>query len=266
MIKPTIHVMIDIETLGLRPGALVWQIGVVHFVPEYYPNKNMFQEEKKWNIDLSSAMEHGCIDASTLEYWLKKGFPSAENKVGMELALTELAMWFLDRKMERSEAQLAVWAKGPAFDLVQLEHQYCERDLWCPCPWSYRDHRDVRTILDLADVDGAEHTYGTQHDALDDAKSQALAVSAAYHRLRLVPRGYGIRHTSSLVPSDDGGGVSNSTSTGKILDTKRQLHIKGMRFPTSELDPPPFYDPEWDNPHEVSRSAYPDSRPNGIGD
>lgn len=181
MIKPTTHIMIDIETLGLRPGAVVWQIGALHFIPELYPNKEMFKNEWSWTIDLASAMEHGVIEAGALEMWLKIGFSFHEKRVGMELALCELSAWILEIQRSHPGTQLSVWAKGPSFDLVQLEYQYHTRNL--ACPWSFRDHRDVRTIIDLADVDASDHIFGTKHYALDDCKSQALAVGDAYGRL-----------------------------------------------------------------------------------
>lgn len=73
-----------------------------------------------------------------------------------------------------------IWAKPPSFDLVLLEaaFQRCSINI----PWHYRTPRDCRTLFDIT---GAKQPdVGTAHNALDDAKSQALGVIEAYRILR----------------------------------------------------------------------------------
>ncbi len=166
--------MIDIETLGTAPGSVILSIGAVAFDAE----TGEFGEEFYATIDLQSAVAAGLtIDMSTLKWWMEQ----SEEARTFAFAGERLLGWALGgfgdyiRRVDAAR----VWAKTLAFDLVLLESAF--RACSIPIPWHYRTPRDCRTLFDITGA--TQPDVGTAHNALDDAKSQALGVVDAYHIL-----------------------------------------------------------------------------------
>src|SRR5689334_2386965 len=107
------HCMIDLETLGTGPEALIVSIGAVKFDPA--------DDEAKWDcfhvaIEPSSAQRAGLkIDASTVMWWLAEERASARSAmldmrlVDVASALEGFAMWY-------GVDSLPTWGNGAAFD------------------------------------------------------------------------------------------------------------------------------------------------------
>lgn len=71
------RVMVDIETLGVEPGAAIVSIGAVRFGP------GGLGETFERSIDLKSCEFRGLqIDAETLEWWLNQGEVAREQLIG----------------------------------------------------------------------------------------------------------------------------------------------------------------------------------------
>jgi exodeoxyribonuclease VIII len=157
------QIMLDIETLGTRPGSAIVSIGAVKFgggqiVGEFYER-----------IDMQSAMDIGLtVDASTIAWWLKQGdaaraeLTKPAKRIGH--ALEAFAYWIKD-----SEAE--VWGNGVGFDNVLLATAYAHAQL--PQPWVHWNDRCYRTMKALHTQIPMERA-GTHHHALDDAKFQAV--------------------------------------------------------------------------------------------
>ena len=163
--------MIDIETLGTAPGSVVLSIGAVAFDAE----TGEFGEEYYAAIDPHSAVAAGLkIDVSTVLWWMEQSEEARKAAFSGECLLSWALVEFGDY-VRRVEAR-RVWAKPPSFDLVLLESAFraCAIDI----PWHYRTPRDCRTLFDLTHA--TQPDVGTAHNALDDAKSQALGVIDAY--------------------------------------------------------------------------------------
>lgn len=167
--------MIDIETLGNRPGSVILSIGAVAFDAD----TGEIGEEFYAAIDPETASKVGLTtDISTMLWWMKQSEAAREaafsGKRSINMALTELSIFVKWQEPSR------VWAKPPSFDLVMLEAAFraCDQDI----PWHFRVHRDCRTIFDITGTKQPE--VGTAHNALDDAKAQALGVTEAYRKLR----------------------------------------------------------------------------------
>ncbi|WP_165130382.1 3'-5' exonuclease [Affinirhizobium rhizoryzae] len=167
--------MIDIETLGNRPGGVILSIGAVAFDAD----TGEIGEEFYAAIDPETSSKVGLTtDISTMLWWMKQSEAAREEafsgKHSINMALTELSIFVKWQEPSR------VWAKPPSFDLVMLEAAFraCDQDI----PWHFRVHRDCRTIFDITGTKQPE--VGTAHNALDDAKAQALGVIEAYRKLR----------------------------------------------------------------------------------
>jgi exodeoxyribonuclease VIII len=169
------HVMVDCETLGLRAGSVVLSIGATIFLED---DKEAGGRTFYQNVDVLSSILYGLtIDVSTVDWWRKQS-PEARAAlterpaVPLGAALATFSEWWGLVGGDR------VWANGPLADVVWLEHAYAA--VGVTPPWTYRQVRDYRTVVDLMDPDGivrqAVGLTGAAHDALADAVYQARVV------------------------------------------------------------------------------------------
>ncbi|SER58496.1 3'-5' exonuclease [Rhizobium sp. NFR03] len=166
--------MIDIETLGSRPGSVILSIGAVTFDAE----TGQLGDEFYSAIDPETAVSIGLTtDVATMMWWMKQSEDARRAAFCGERHLAPVLIEFAE--FVRSADASRVWAKPPSFDLVLLEAAF--RACILPVPWHFRTHRDCRTIFDLTNT--KQPDVGTAHNALDDAKGQALGVIAAYSTL-----------------------------------------------------------------------------------
>lgn len=181
------HLMVDLETMGKKPGAPIVSVGGVFFDPasgktgaEYYQV-----------INLESSMSFGARpDASTILWWLKQS-PEARSAIVVDdtVGLVEALERFLDFIAENAangSRTVQLWGNGSSFDCSLLEAAFELADTPFPIPhWNYRD---VRTVVELGKAVGLNSRYeipfeGEQHNALADARHQVKYVSAIWQRL-----------------------------------------------------------------------------------
>ena len=174
----TRHAMVDIETLGSRPGAVIASIGAVAFTPEGVV------AEFECNVSLHGQQEAGLhMDPDTVLWWMRQSDAAREQtfrKVGAPLfnALTDLAAFASDEGVQD------YWSHGATFDLVLL-HEASIKVGAPPMIKDFRRARDTRTLFEITGVN--PRTFmgtGTAHNAVDDARAQALAVIESWRILR----------------------------------------------------------------------------------
>lgn len=176
------HVMIDIETLGARPGSVIATIGAVAFDPVAGTIDDVGIHVL---VDVVDAQRRGLrIEADTFLWWLKQSTEArdaliAYNPLSLISALGELSAFC------RLHDTIHPWGHGVGFDIVLLESAYFA----CgdTAPWKFWNARDTRTIFALTGINPKEffEPGATAHNALDDARAQAKAVIAAYAKLGL---------------------------------------------------------------------------------
>lgn len=172
------HLMVDIETLGSRPGAAIASIGAVVFTEDGVVS------EFETTVDIEGQRELGLkFDASTILWWLqqpKEAINATFARRGPSLftALSDLAIFAAD------EGVVDYWSHGATFDLVLLN----EASLITGAPplvKDFRRARDTRTLFEITDVNPKTFMgTGTAHNAVDDARAQALAVIESWRVLR----------------------------------------------------------------------------------
>ena len=167
------HCMIDLETLSTNLNAAILTLGAVIFDP--FTNDPM--QELYIRIKLEEQEELGAeIDPNTIEWWSKQQPEIIEEAFGEENRITiQEAMsqfhkfaWNCDK----------FWSHGATYDLIILQLMF--KQVVLAYPWSYYDMRDTRTLFDLAD---AEMPQAQKHNALEDAKRQAIGVRNVYKKL-----------------------------------------------------------------------------------
>ncbi len=184
------HLMVDLETMGKKPGAPIVSVGAVFFDPA----SGLTGAEYYQVINLESSMSFGARpDASTILWWLKQS-PEARSAIVVDdtVGLVEALEQFLDFIAENAangSRTVQLWGNGSSFDCSLLEAAFELADTPFPIPhWNYRD---VRTVVELGKAVGLNARYdipfeGDQHNALADAHHQVKYVSAIWQRLTAI--------------------------------------------------------------------------------
>lgn len=171
--------MIDLETLGTRPGCVIRSIGALFFDPR----SQALGPEFYVNVDRASCEQVGLkVDANTEAWWQRQ---SAAARAALEVdpkpltdALWSFTSWWQSHGGER------VWSHGANFDQPILEACYAAAGMISP--WSFWNSRCTRTMFDIAQVDGRKMSKGeTKHNAVDDARMQARAVQMCMARITI---------------------------------------------------------------------------------
>ena len=152
--------MIDIETIGVAPGATILTIAAQSFDPlgTGYYNKQYYAR-----ITLES-QENRTIDQSTIDWWATQPEAQAEafceeGRIDLDQALDSLGKLIWHSNF--------IWCQGPTFDCTILEHAYKSYNK--PIPWQYYKVRDSRTVFSL--WPGLPKPP-TSHHALEDCRRQ----------------------------------------------------------------------------------------------
>ena len=164
------NIMLDLETMGNGSNAAIVAIGAVAFDIRKRELGTTFYRV----VTLDSSMaEGGVCDASTIMWWLsqseeaRSAIGSYSGAVTINEALAHFECWYTQVAADDGE----VWGNGATADNVWLANAY--RRVGLRVPWSYRKDRCYRTVKALH-PEVERKPYGIAHNALDDAKGQAL--------------------------------------------------------------------------------------------
>lgn len=184
-------VMLDLETLGTKPGCVVLSIGALVFEPmanelpkpgdtgkAFYQNLTIFDQ-------LLLGLE---VEPDTLHWWRSKSEEAKQaltsDQITLAGGLFRFVTW-LGNLPGKDKGK--VWAKSPDFDCAVLEE--AARRVGVNLPWTFRDKADLRTLTHVGYVSGKvagnpPAPTGTKHNALDDCFTQAAEVQYVIGRLR----------------------------------------------------------------------------------
>lgn len=162
--------MLDLETLGTRHDALIIQIGACYF------DRMTGEIGETFKRTISSPLasrEKFSMDLETIRWWMgqseeaRKSVMYGNDLLGGALVQLKSFLWGDDT---------LVWSHA-TFDMPILQHAF---DVFGIKELPYRNMRDLRTLMDLADLSKLKRErFGIHHDALDDAKYQvSYAVDA----------------------------------------------------------------------------------------
>ena len=169
-LEDCLHISLDIETLGTKPGCKVLSIGACV----------VGDAERQFYTEVCPDMQRGEVNPSTGAWW--------ENQPGGQLflascqyggrsmrgALGKLADWL--EEVQLPNKPLRIWTRGQ-FDLPILEWHYNAEGL--EVPWHYWESMDLRTAMAMFPRVSVPRDPDElpAHHALGDAKYQALCVT-----------------------------------------------------------------------------------------
>ena len=165
-------VMVDLETLGTGPGCAILSIGAVAFDLD----AGRLGAEFHTLVSTTSCREFGLREeGDTRDWWARQSV--AARKVVEEASTCDVS---LTTALERLAAfirshggapRVRLWGNGADFDNAILADLY--RRVGHQPPWNFWNSRCFRTLKSLASGHEPDRE-GTHHNALDDARHQAL--------------------------------------------------------------------------------------------
>jgi hypothetical protein len=168
--------MLDLETLGTRPGCVILTLGAVKFDPYSLqePGPGIYF---RVDVDEQTALGRE-VQEDTLAWWISQADDIREEALGEQ---DRVSLDTLDRDLNRFLVGANnIWAQGPLFDFAILENLY--RQMGWPTPWQYWQIRDSRTLFGVHGDPRVKGKAGL-HNALEDCVSQATAVQQIYNKL-----------------------------------------------------------------------------------
>ena len=131
-------------------------------------------------LDVSEQIERGRKPTGdTIKWWMAQS--DAAKRVFHEKAkpakevLTLFSQWYASdgtlKGVNPVKNRAYVWGNGSTFDISILENIF--RDYGIECPWGYNKPMDLRTFKRFKASGQQVVKSGVNHNALDDATSQA---------------------------------------------------------------------------------------------
>lgn len=179
--KNELHVMLDLETLGVCKNAVITKIAAVVFDI----NTGETNEQFTATVNAKSAVE---ADA-TIQWWLqqdekviKENFITAlEGGTLLAETLDQFSDFIKSIKANHDTRFCFLWGNGASADIAWLSSAYgaCHKAI----PWEYWNERDVRTLVWMAEslkkcyAKRDEKFEGNKHDPLQDCLHQIKYVA-----------------------------------------------------------------------------------------
>lgn len=177
-------IILDLETLGTKPGCPIIEIGACAVDPAGGAivanfSRRIECDYKHWEVRMLGETDAECtgMDKATAAWWSS----DAEKRetlrrimaggVGLRIALFQFGEWYTSVGV-REERR--IWANGPSFDIAILDRAYADARI--PRPWICWQERCVRTALELAGYERGSVPWedtGPRHRALCDARHEA---------------------------------------------------------------------------------------------
>jgi hypothetical protein len=181
-----VDVMIDLETMSIRPNAAVLTLAAVAFDPDFPSTvEELLRPEKHLYLHLAlSDQRDRDIDPSTIMWWMQQSdearkalLPPAESSPLRPLdAMIEFRNWY------HGVSGLRLWSFGAVFDNVIVTDLF--RQVGLINPTSHRNQLCARTVYYLAGIKPSDVVLPlTGHNALHDCIHQVICFQLAWRKL-----------------------------------------------------------------------------------
>ncbi len=180
----TRHIVIDLETLGRDDNACIVSIGA----QVYDEQTDTLGDSFGATVDITSC-DRSLIDPDTVRWWMRQSDAARQvfDDAGQDDIHEVLFQFACFVGVQRRDARpILVWGNGATFDNTILAGAY--RDYPADNgdyvkPWSYREDACLRTLRTLyPHVEAVRPSIA--HNALADAKAQALMLQKLLHAVR----------------------------------------------------------------------------------
>ena len=169
------NLMIDLETMGTKSDSIITQIGLVLF------DRDKIVSEFKVNVDINDAIRRGLsVEGDTLYWWLKQSDEARKSiysgkKLTCKEATLQIYDWLKQNGITNQDdaKDLLVWGNGSDFDNVIFANFLVKSG--GKVFWKFWNNRCFRTALTLT-PSVVRVQPKVAHDALEDAKAQALTL------------------------------------------------------------------------------------------
>lgn len=160
----TMNLMLDLETLGTKPGAVVLSIAAVPFASQY--DIEPFYQKIRVESSIAAGLT---IDPATEKWWATQDMEVRREAHSGTLEIHVVLDMFSEYIRQLPEAP-RIWGNGSDFDNPILAHAYSACGI--RLPWSFRDNMCFRTLKGY--FPGIPYVKPLlAHNALSDAKAQA---------------------------------------------------------------------------------------------
>lgn len=157
------RIMVDLETLGTNAGAVILSIGACKFAG------GVITETFYERVDPDSCVAAGLhLEVGAVMWWLAQSDDARLEVTKPGQPLRQVLEWF---SAWVADPDPEMWGNGATFDNVVLAAAYDAIGL--SRPWRFPKDRCYRTVKNLHPEVPMVRT-GTHHNALEDAKSQAI--------------------------------------------------------------------------------------------
>lgn len=168
--------MLDLETMGIRPGSVIVSIGAVEFDPWSARLGRTFYQ----TCSIASAVDVGlAMDPETITWWLQQNDAAraelSSAKGDLKSSLIAFSHW-----LGQCGGKVRIWGNGSDFDNALLAEAY--HRVSNPVPWKFWNNRCYRTMKSLYPSVKLERE-GTHHNALDDAIHQAKHLQKIFREI-----------------------------------------------------------------------------------
>ena len=173
------NVMLDLETYGNSGGCIILSIGAAFF------SESGLGEEFYRVVNMQSCKDAGLTTSQdTIDWWGKQSAAARavveqaqdpERSIPLKDACEQFNGW-----LGLSGTAVKLWGNGSDFDNVILIEAF--KAAGVKPVWKFYNHRCHRTLKNLAAVPMPPRV-GVYHNALDDAKTQALHAIALHKAL-----------------------------------------------------------------------------------
>lgn len=160
------QIMLDLETMGTKPGCAIVSIGAIRFDLDTgaIDSKPFYGA-----VSLKSCMAAGLMpEADTVMWWLRQSEQARKKLYDDEV------VWHIHDMLVSFQAFCssddAIWGNSAAFDCGILEAAYNKLNL--KVPWHHYNERCYRTVKSLFPLNHPKKDASRSHDPIYDCQYQ----------------------------------------------------------------------------------------------